>query len=52
MDLPAAFAAIPGVIPVDGIRDAWFWSFAPKFGFSAVLSQDGKNAFQCFALNS
>jgi hypothetical protein len=52
VDLAATFAAIPGVAPVDGIPDAWFWSFAPKFGFSAVLSQDGKHAFQCFALNS
>lgn len=52
MDLAATFAAIPGATPVDGLPDAWFWSHAPKFGFGAVLSQDGKHAFQCYAHNS
>jgi hypothetical protein len=49
VDLSATFAAIPGATPVEGLPDAWFWSHAPKFGFGAVLSTDGKHAFQCYA---
>ncbi|MBP2337291.1 hypothetical protein JOF41_003469 [Saccharothrix coeruleofusca] len=52
MDLAATFAAIPGAVPIDGVPDAWFWTHAPKFGHSAVLSRDGKHAFQCYAHNS
>lgn len=52
MDLAATFAAIPGAVPIDGIPDAWFWTHAPKFGHSAVLSRDGEHAFQCYAHNS
>jgi len=52
VDLAATFSTIPGAAPIGGQPDAWFWSHAPKFGFSAVLSRDGKHAFQCYAHNS
>jgi hypothetical protein len=52
VDLAATFAALPGAVPLDGVPDAWFWTHAPKFGHTAILSRDGKHAFQCYAHNS
>jgi hypothetical protein len=52
VDLAASFAAISGAEPFEGLPETWRWSHAPKFGFAATLSSDGKHAFQCYAHNS
>lgn len=46
MDLRAVLADFPGVRPLDGLRDAWYWSRVPLFGFAGALSADGERLLQ------
>lgn len=52
MDLTETFSAKPNVAGLGDLPDAWHWSNAPGFDFSAALSADGKHAFQAYALDS
>ena len=52
VDLASTFSAMPNVSRLDALAEAWHWAMAPGFDFAAALSQDGKHAFQCYALDS
>ncbi|WP_405732756.1 hypothetical protein OG885_18645 [Streptomyces sp. NBC_00028] len=46
MDLRAVLADFPGVRPLAGLSDAWYWSRVPLFGFAGALSADGARLLQ------
>ncbi|MCW8384227.1 hypothetical protein [Streptomyces justiciae] len=46
MDLRAVLADFPGVRPLAGLRDAWYWSRVPLFGLAGALSADGERLLQ------
>jgi len=46
MDLRAVVADFPGVRPLGGLSDAWYWSRVPLFGFAGALSADGERLLQ------
>lgn len=52
MNLTETFSAMPNVTGLDDLPEAWHWSHAPGFDFSAALSADGEHAFQAYALDS
>lgn len=52
MSLTEAFSAMPNVTGLGDLPDAWHWSNAPGLDTSAVLSADGKHAFQAHARDS
>ncbi|MEV5718160.1 hypothetical protein AB0L41_30095 [Amycolatopsis mediterranei] len=52
MDPRETYAAMPGVTALGDLPDAWHWAAAPGFDHCAALYDDGKRAFQAYALDS
>jgi hypothetical protein len=52
VDLTETFSAMPNVTGLGDLPEAWHWSHAPGFDFSAALAADGEHAFQAYALDS
>ncbi|MFJ9785901.1 hypothetical protein ACIRSS_40450 [Amycolatopsis sp. NPDC101161] len=52
MDPRETYAAMPDVAALDDLPDAWHWATAPGFDSCAALYDDGKRAFQAYALDS
>jgi hypothetical protein len=52
VDLAETFSAMPNATRLGDLPGAWHWSDAPGFDMSAVVSADGKHAFQAYALDS
>ncbi|WP_329335820.1 hypothetical protein OG866_17735 [Streptomyces sp. NBC_00663] len=46
VDLRAVLADFPGVTPLAGLSDAWYWSSFSRFGFAGALSADGERLLQ------
>jgi hypothetical protein len=52
VDPRETYAAMPGATALGDLPDAWHWAAAPGFDHSAALYDDGKRAFQAYALDS
>lgn len=52
MGLTSTFSAMPNVQQFTDLPDAWHWSMAPGFDFTAILSRDREYVLQSYALRS